>query len=492
MRARGHASAAAMLVTISTAACVVGADYVAPETPVPAAWDTDLVMTGVGAVTADAAWWSSFDDPLLTRLLTQALTANYDLQKAEAAVLEARAVRSRAVVVCSRRSTARHRTSAAATAKPWRPPVSSHPAGWSMIASAARSPRAGKSICSARCGTRSAADAGIGAFAGGGGQRPTRSNWRGGAHPTSTFTVCNAASMSLVAAQAQRDTLDLRAPSTRPAPALVSTWSRQGRTGDYGGRAAAAAASLKAGFHRLGVLTSRGPAALIPLLAEPRPDPSGRCLAGRRPTEPGPTASPTFATPSGCVAEATTNIGVPSPTGPDAVDQRHHRHRRPRPRRSPAVGQPGMVVGPRLDVPVFDGRRRQAEVEVQKAKAEQPGRSTGRRCSPRWKRSRRTRWSATAPRGAPPGAGAVGGDLRRRAGASPGALLHQGAQPVPRCAHRANDAVSARSISPSRSQRRHRPRRPLQGARRRLGSSVLYHQPRHDAGPGHDPRNRSP
>jgi len=59
---------------------------------VPAAWS----MAGASATTGNpslAQWWSRFDDPLLSRLVVQALAANTSVQGAEAALRQARALR---------------------------------------------------------------------------------------------------------------------------------------------------------------------------------------------------------------------------------------------------------------------------------------------------------------------------------------------------------------------------------------------------------------
>ncbi len=89
---------AVALSTALLAACAVGPDYVKPTMPMPAAFarvsDATAVdiATGVEApapttaeprsVTpqADAEFWRSFNDPMLTRLVEEALTANHDLR----------------------------------------------------------------------------------------------------------------------------------------------------------------------------------------------------------------------------------------------------------------------------------------------------------------------------------------------------------------------------------------------------------------------------
>lgn len=64
-----------------------------PPDPTPAAWSA--AAPAAGAV-ADARWWAAFGDPLLARLVPQALAANTDLHAAVARVAQARALRAQA------------------------------------------------------------------------------------------------------------------------------------------------------------------------------------------------------------------------------------------------------------------------------------------------------------------------------------------------------------------------------------------------------------
>ena len=60
----------------------------------PATWSTDVSSAARGGmVTADAAWWSRFGDPLLSELVLRALQANPSVQAAQAALRQARALR---------------------------------------------------------------------------------------------------------------------------------------------------------------------------------------------------------------------------------------------------------------------------------------------------------------------------------------------------------------------------------------------------------------
>jgi outer membrane protein, multidrug efflux system len=65
-----------------------------PISTVPAAWTgTAPSSPPAQAPTALGAWWQRFNDPLMTGLVTQALQANTSVQSAQAALLQARALR---------------------------------------------------------------------------------------------------------------------------------------------------------------------------------------------------------------------------------------------------------------------------------------------------------------------------------------------------------------------------------------------------------------
>ncbi|WP_245157004.1 efflux transporter outer membrane subunit [Lysobacter arenosi] len=83
------------LLALALAACAVGPDYVRPDMPTPAnfardegAAAVDAPATGDGNAAvaqeaspqANAEFWTSFNDPLLTRLVEESLTANHDLR----------------------------------------------------------------------------------------------------------------------------------------------------------------------------------------------------------------------------------------------------------------------------------------------------------------------------------------------------------------------------------------------------------------------------
>ncbi|HEX5337862.1 MAG TPA: TolC family protein [Gallionella sp.] len=84
---------ATLIVAGLAAGCAVGPDYVQPDTPMPERFMGQAAVDQRHAATsADIlAWWTGFDDPLLTRFVTLALEQNLDLAQASARVAQARA-----------------------------------------------------------------------------------------------------------------------------------------------------------------------------------------------------------------------------------------------------------------------------------------------------------------------------------------------------------------------------------------------------------------
>lgn len=83
-----------LLVALLLTGCSAGPGYVAPASSLPGAFmGAAAVAARPGA--ADAVdmlrWWRSFQDPMLTELVEQALAQNLDLEQARARVLQARA-----------------------------------------------------------------------------------------------------------------------------------------------------------------------------------------------------------------------------------------------------------------------------------------------------------------------------------------------------------------------------------------------------------------
>jgi len=77
---------AALAGALGLAGCTVGPDYQRPAVDAPAAF---AGMPADAAAMADAEWWRQFGDPLLDRLIAEALAGNKDLRIAAARVEQA-------------------------------------------------------------------------------------------------------------------------------------------------------------------------------------------------------------------------------------------------------------------------------------------------------------------------------------------------------------------------------------------------------------------
>jgi outer membrane protein, multidrug efflux system len=93
--ARRAGLAVTALVALMVSACAVGPNYVRPRTPVAGQFD-GLDPKVYTASEPAGSFWKEFDDPLLDRLITDALLANHDLRIALARVAQARADRGEA------------------------------------------------------------------------------------------------------------------------------------------------------------------------------------------------------------------------------------------------------------------------------------------------------------------------------------------------------------------------------------------------------------
>lgn len=82
----------ALLILWAAPLLAVGPKYDRPSTEyVPAEWATTAERTSDAEVAADAAWWDSFGDPLLSELIRTALEQNYTLAETQARLAESRA-----------------------------------------------------------------------------------------------------------------------------------------------------------------------------------------------------------------------------------------------------------------------------------------------------------------------------------------------------------------------------------------------------------------
>jgi NodT family efflux transporter outer membrane factor (OMF) lipoprotein len=86
---------AASALALSLSACELGPNFSAPRAAVPAAFISDAPATQrapyVSGDPVDPNWWNAFNDPELTKLETQAVAQNLDLQIATEHLLEAEA-----------------------------------------------------------------------------------------------------------------------------------------------------------------------------------------------------------------------------------------------------------------------------------------------------------------------------------------------------------------------------------------------------------------
>ncbi|MGZ5013916.1 MAG: efflux transporter outer membrane subunit [Methylobacter sp.] len=71
----------------------VGPDYEPPQMPVPRQWSETAATTAPHAEQPDQ-WWKAFNDPVLDKLISDAITSNLDLKLALERVKDARALRS--------------------------------------------------------------------------------------------------------------------------------------------------------------------------------------------------------------------------------------------------------------------------------------------------------------------------------------------------------------------------------------------------------------
>ncbi|MBL8750093.1 MAG: efflux transporter outer membrane subunit [Planctomycetes bacterium] len=84
----------ALVLSLGIGGCTVGPDYDAPDLAVPAAFaGRDVGTSAVAPV--DDAWWRSFGDAVLDRLVARALRGNTDVRIAVARLREARAIATR-------------------------------------------------------------------------------------------------------------------------------------------------------------------------------------------------------------------------------------------------------------------------------------------------------------------------------------------------------------------------------------------------------------
>jgi NodT family efflux transporter outer membrane factor (OMF) lipoprotein len=91
----------AILLAFLLSGCTLGPNFTPPKPDTPPSWTQDALQPGAkgnlqsSATTAavTAAWWANFNDPTLTSLIARASDANLDLKQATLRIAEARAQR---------------------------------------------------------------------------------------------------------------------------------------------------------------------------------------------------------------------------------------------------------------------------------------------------------------------------------------------------------------------------------------------------------------
>src|SRR5262245_33171262 len=78
------------LLAVLLVGCTVGPNYVRPALAPPATFRGEVIPPAATSI-ADLPWWDAFGDPALKRLISEAVTGNYDLRIAAARVQQARA-----------------------------------------------------------------------------------------------------------------------------------------------------------------------------------------------------------------------------------------------------------------------------------------------------------------------------------------------------------------------------------------------------------------
>jgi len=87
---------ALMVLALVEFGCMVGPNYKPPNLELPARYEAGSKPAPQSAQSDLAQWWRGFDDPVLDRLVAQALSSNLDLMDAVARVREARALQNEA------------------------------------------------------------------------------------------------------------------------------------------------------------------------------------------------------------------------------------------------------------------------------------------------------------------------------------------------------------------------------------------------------------
>lgn len=375
----GRAGIAATVLAL-LAGCTVGPDYQAPDTALPESWRQPAPPGPKLDVEADQAWWRSFNDPLLTNLIDRAVITNFDLQRARAAIIEARALRLEAASafypsvdagtsVTRSRQTSKGNTTSFGGFNVQTDDRSSintfYEAGFDAAWELDVFGKTRRSV--------EAADAFVAA------QTDAANNVR--------LTLIGDVARAYVDARglqrqievtrqtidAQQDTLALtRARYQAGTGTGLDVVRAEAQLATFTAALPPLQTALAENIHRLGVLTGQAPQALADLLEIPAPIPVADAVPSTGVPADLIRRRPDIRESERLLAEETANIGV-------AVADRY-----------PSFTLPGSItlnntkllelftsvsliwsVGPQVTVPVFDAGRRQAEVEARRARQRQ-------------------------------------------------------------------------------------------------------------------------
>ncbi|MFI3184603.1 MAG: efflux transporter outer membrane subunit [Methylococcaceae bacterium] len=89
-----HRPPALYLMLLLSGCSAVGPDYQAPKIPLPLQWSESTADTRSHTEHGNEDWWKSFNDPLLDKLISEAISSNLDFKLALERIKDARVLRS--------------------------------------------------------------------------------------------------------------------------------------------------------------------------------------------------------------------------------------------------------------------------------------------------------------------------------------------------------------------------------------------------------------
>jgi outer membrane protein, multidrug efflux system len=379
LRARAGVFAVASALFAGCTGCTVGPDYRPPEPPLPETWRAGI-STPAADPRIDEAWWAAFDDPLLTQLVERALIANNNLARAEAAIAEARALRTQAASafypsidggssVTRSRQTTRANTTGLGGLNVGADDRSSintfYEAGFDATWEIDLFGGIRRSV--------EAADAFVGA------QTEAANDVR--------LTLAGDVARAYVDARglqrrievtqqtidAQRDTVDLTSARFQAGTGTgLDAVRAEAQLATFAAALPPLQTALAEDIHRLGVLTGQPPEALADALSVPQPIPVAETVPGQGLPADLLRRRPDVRTAERLLAEATANIGVavadryPSLTLPESITLDNTKL-------LDLFQSASLIwsVGPQVTVPLFDAGFRRAEVQARIARQQQ-------------------------------------------------------------------------------------------------------------------------